>query len=225
MESKMTAEEIVLGGYKNFAEGDMESLSKLYHPECKITINGSHSLSGTYFGFQSFLENVLAKLDNVWPGFNLDIDFGHYPYVTSTHCVSGFVNSSGIPVSTIKNVYGICKIYETYVGKMKFEDLTEDSFQKLRNIGDEKGSTTGRDRQINWLDLYRLNQAIIINSVNKLIVNKCDIMEQLGDFTLKENKKIMSFGDFEKMKRHIILNLRNVLDENDIIFSGHKDRI
>ena len=57
----MRAEEIVLGGYKNFAEGDMESLSKIYHPECKITINGSHSLSGTYIGFQSFLENVLAK--------------------------------------------------------------------------------------------------------------------------------------------------------------------
>ena len=70
----MTAEEIVLGGYKNFAEGDMESLSNLYHPECKITINGIHSLSGTYIGFQSFLENVLAKLDKVWPGFNLDIE-------------------------------------------------------------------------------------------------------------------------------------------------------
>ena len=74
MESKMTAEEIVLGGYKNFAEGDMESLSKIYHPECKITINGNHSLSGTYIGFQSFLENVLARLDKVWPGFNLDIE-------------------------------------------------------------------------------------------------------------------------------------------------------
>lgn len=158
-------------------------------------------------------------------GFNLDIDFGHYPYVTSTHCVSGFINSSGIPISTVVNVYGICKIYETYVGKMEFEDTTEESFQKLRELGDEKGSTTGRARQINWLDLYRLNQAIIINSVNKLIVNKCDIMEQLGDFTLKENKKIISIGDFEKMKRHIILYLRNVIDEDDIIFSGNKDRI
>ncbi len=57
----MTAEEIVLGGYKNFAEGDMEALSKIYHPKCKITINGNHSLSGTYIGFQSFLEKVLAK--------------------------------------------------------------------------------------------------------------------------------------------------------------------
>ena len=70
----MNAEEIVLGGYKNFAEGDMEALAKIYHPECKITINGNHSLSGTYVGFQSFLENVLANLDNVWPGFNLDIE-------------------------------------------------------------------------------------------------------------------------------------------------------
>ena len=52
----------------------MESLSKLYHPECKININGKHSLSGTYIGFQSFLENVIAKLDKIWPGFNLDIE-------------------------------------------------------------------------------------------------------------------------------------------------------
>ena len=70
----MKAEEIVLSGYKNFAEGDMELLSKIYHQECKITINGNHSLSGTYIGFQSFLEKVLSKLDKVWPGFNLDIE-------------------------------------------------------------------------------------------------------------------------------------------------------
>ena len=65
---------IVLGGYNYSAEGDIESLSKLYHPECKIIINGIHALSGTYIGFQSFVENVLAKLDKVWPGFNLDIE-------------------------------------------------------------------------------------------------------------------------------------------------------
>ena len=58
----MTAEEIVLGGYKNFAEGDMESLSKLYHHECKININENHSLSGIYIGFQSFLENVMPRI-------------------------------------------------------------------------------------------------------------------------------------------------------------------
>ena len=47
----MTAEGIVLGGYTNFAEGDIEPLSKIYHPECEITKNGSHSLSETYTGF------------------------------------------------------------------------------------------------------------------------------------------------------------------------------
>ena len=67
--SQKKPEEIVLGGYKNFAEGDMEALAKIYHPECKITINGSHSLSGTYIEFQSFLENVLTKLDKVLSTF------------------------------------------------------------------------------------------------------------------------------------------------------------
>ena len=70
----MTAEEIVLGGYDLFAKGDMDSLSKIYHPHCKIKVNGTHSLSGEYHGFASFASNFLAKLNTVWPGFSLEIE-------------------------------------------------------------------------------------------------------------------------------------------------------
>ena len=69
----MTAKEIVLGGYQNFAEGDLVSLAKIYHPECKITVNGKHKLSGVYVGFQEFAENFLSKLNETWPGFDLEI--------------------------------------------------------------------------------------------------------------------------------------------------------
>ena len=69
----MTAKEIVLGGYQNFADGDLTSLAKIYHPQCKITVNGTHKLSGTYIGFQEFAENVLGKLNETWPGFHLEI--------------------------------------------------------------------------------------------------------------------------------------------------------
>ena len=55
----MTAKEIVLGGYQNFAEGDLVSLAKIYHPECKITVNGKHKLSGVYVGFQEFVKIFL----------------------------------------------------------------------------------------------------------------------------------------------------------------------
>ena len=101
----MTAEEIVLGGYKNFAEGDMEALAKIYHPECKITINGNHSLSGTYVGFQSFLENVLANLDNVWPGFNLDIEKSFRPL--ETKLIISFLLDLGCMNSGFSNKFSI----------------------------------------------------------------------------------------------------------------------
>lgn len=70
----MKAKDIVLGGYKNFADGDMDSLGKIYHPECRITVNGDHKLSGTYVGFEEFLTKFLGKLNDTWPNFNLEIN-------------------------------------------------------------------------------------------------------------------------------------------------------
>ena len=72
----MTAEEIVLGGYASYVQGDMEALGSVYHPECKITVNGNHTLSGVYIGFDAFQEGILSKLNTAWPGFNLEIQKG-----------------------------------------------------------------------------------------------------------------------------------------------------
>jgi len=69
----MTAKELVLGGYQNFADGDLSSLARIYHPQCKITVNGNHKLSETYIGFQEFTEKFLSKLNETWPGFDLEI--------------------------------------------------------------------------------------------------------------------------------------------------------
>ncbi len=70
----MTAEEIVLGGYASYMEGDMEALGSIYHPECKITMNGNHALSGVYIGFDAFHKGILAKLNTAWPGFKPEIE-------------------------------------------------------------------------------------------------------------------------------------------------------
>ena len=70
----MTAEAIVMGGYAAFSNGDMERLSKVYHPDCKITFHANHALGGEYNGFDDLLSNMLAKLDTAWPGFNLAVD-------------------------------------------------------------------------------------------------------------------------------------------------------
>ena len=69
----MTPKEIVLSGYKLFAEGDMESLSKINHKNAIYKVNGDHKLSGEYNGFDDFLNNFLAKIPTVFPNFNLDI--------------------------------------------------------------------------------------------------------------------------------------------------------
>ena len=69
----MTPKEIVLGGYKLFAEGDMESLSKINHKNAVYKVNGDHKFSGEYHGFDDFLNNFLAKIPTEFPNFDLDI--------------------------------------------------------------------------------------------------------------------------------------------------------
>ena len=69
----MTPKELVLGGYKSFAEGDMESLGKIYHEDALITVNGDHELSGEYRGFEDFLGNFLAQIPVKFPNFSLEI--------------------------------------------------------------------------------------------------------------------------------------------------------
>ena len=69
----MTPKEIVLSGYQCFAEGDMEGLGKIYHPNALIKVNGDHELSGDYHGFDDFLNNFLARIPIKFPNFDLDI--------------------------------------------------------------------------------------------------------------------------------------------------------
>ena len=69
----MTPKELVLNGYKDFAEGNMEGLGKIYHQDALIKVNGDHELSGEYHGFNDFLNNFLAKIPTKFPNFNLNI--------------------------------------------------------------------------------------------------------------------------------------------------------
>jgi adenylosuccinate synthase len=114
-------------------------------------------------------------------GSLLDIDFGSYPYVTSssTTC-AGACTGLGIAPSQIGEVYGIFKAYCTRVGSGPFPTELLDSIgEKLRKSGNEFGSTTGRPRRCGWLDIPALNYAIMINGVTKLLMMKADV---LNDF-------------------------------------------
>ena len=124
----MTAEEIVLGGYDLFSKGDMEGLSKIYHPDCKIKVNGTHSLSGEYHGFASFASNFLAKLGTVWPGFSLQIekvvsnktDVCVFVKITAdnltTHSIHHFVVENGLEVEF--NIYDDSQVMAASMGNI-----------------------------------------------------------------------------------------------------------
>lgn len=116
-------------------------------------------------------------------GFELDIDWGDYPFVTSSHCTAGSACLNGVSPKYIRDIYGIAKAYVTYVGAKEFEGGLE-IFQKIREIGNEYGATTGRPRQVNWINLDNLIKGANINGVNKLIINKFDVLEKVNYFCL-----------------------------------------
>jgi adenylosuccinate synthase len=115
----------------------------------------------------------------------LDIDFGSYPYVTSSNTTcSGVCTGLGISPKKVGKVYGIVKAYCTRVGSGPFPtELTDEIGQYLRDKGHEYGSTTGRPRRCGWLDLVALKYSIMLNGVDKLIVTKADVLSGLD--TLK----------------------------------------
>jgi adenylosuccinate synthase len=160
-------------------------------------------------------ENEVSILFEGAQGFELDIDWGDYPYVTSSHCTVGSAILNGVPPQKIRNVYGVAKAYRTYVGAKSFEGKSE-YFEMIRKEGGEFGATTGRPRQINWIDLNDLQKAININGVNKLIINKIDVLGSVGVFRSIINNEEIQHGDIDDMRKFISNNLKI---DGEIIFS------
>lgn len=111
-------------------------------------------------------------------GSLLDIDFGSYPFVTSSNTITaGACTGLGIAPNTIGQVFGIFKAYCTRVGGGPFPtELHDETGEKLRKIGHEFGATTGRPRRCGWIDLPALKYAIMINGVTQLIMTKADVL-------------------------------------------------
>ena len=112
-------------------------------------------------------------------GTMLDIDFGSYPFVTSSNTVcAGCCTGLGVAPRAIGEVYGIFKAYCTRVGSGPFPtELTDDTGNTMRERGKEFGSVTGRPRRCGWIDLVALKYAIMLNGVTKLIMMKSDVLD------------------------------------------------
>ena len=135
-------------------------------------------------------------------GFSLDIDWGDYPYVTSSHCTVAGALLNGVPPQSVQNVWGIAKIYETYVGTKNFQP-SDPVFNKIQQVGKEFGATTGRTRQCNWLNWDNLEKAININGVTSLVFNKMDVLREVGVWGIIYKGEEKLFNSENDMKRWI----------------------
>jgi adenylosuccinate synthase len=124
------------------------------------------------------LKNNKAILAEGAQGSLLDIDFGSYPFVTSSNTIcAGACTGLGIAPNRIGNVYGIFKAYCTRVGSGPFPtELHDETGDQIRNNGREFGSVTGRPRRTGWLDIPALKYAVMINGVTELMMMKADIL-------------------------------------------------
>ena len=143
-----------------------------------------------------FLNNALKEGKKVLAegaqGTMLDIDFGSYPYVTSSNTITAGVSSGlGIAPSQVGRVFGIFKAYCTRVGSGPFPtELFDDSGEKLRKIGREFGATTGRPRRCGWLDMVALKYSIMLNGVTDLMMMKADVLDDFEEIKVATAYKI-----------------------------------
>lgn len=113
----------------------------------------------------------------------LDIDFGTYPYVTSSHPLSaGVCVGTGVGPMIISNIIGVAKAYTTRVGKGPFPtELDDEIGEAIRNKGGEFGTTTGRPRRTGWFDAVIVRHSVRVNGLSSLAINKLDTLGGVGD--------------------------------------------
>jgi adenylosuccinate synthase len=169
-------------GYYNF-EYKLEEMEPAFFEG--IELLRSLNLIDSEYELNNYIKEGKSILAEGAQGSLLDIDFGSYPFVTSSHTITaGTCIGLGIAPSNIGEVFGIFKAYCTRVGSGPFPtELHDETGELLRKKGNEFGATTGRPRRCGWLDIPALNYAIMLNGVTQLIMMKSDVLS--GFETLK----------------------------------------
>ena len=154
--------------------------------------------------------------------FNLDIDWGDYPYVTSSHCGIGGLLNNGFHHGHIGSVYGVVKAYDTYVGAKSFQPAGA-VFNRIQEAGQEFGATTGRKRQVNWLNWDIIERGIKMNGVNTLIVNKGDVLEKIGAWGIYKHNTLIEFSSKELFQNWLVHEARERNNINVVFSEGADD--
>lgn len=173
-----------------------------------------------YYEMHYNVKPVVALFEGA-QGFQLDVDWGDYPYVTSSHCTSAGALLNGIPPQAVREVWGVAKMYETYVGTKEFQPKG-DIFKDLQRAGNEFGATTGRPRQCNWLNIEALIRSVAMNGATHVVFNKVDILRDVGSWRLRLNNRSRSEMIFQK-EEQMINYLENSFPNTTLYFSDNPE--
>lgn len=158
-------------------------------------------------------------------GSQLDVDYGTYPYVTSSNTTAGNAScGSGIGPNTINKVVGICKAYTTRVGEGPFPTELKDAIgEHMQKVGQEFGATTGRKRRCGWLDMVLIRQAVRISGVSALAITKLDVLTGLDKIKICVGYKLENseYTHAVPANMRVLSKCRPVYEE----FDGWQDHI
>jgi adenylosuccinate synthase len=199
---------------------DIETTFKMWFDSLQTVLR--FKLIDSEYEINRYVQEDKKVLAEGAQGTLLDIDFGSYPFVTSSNTVAaGACTGLGVAPSQTGNIIGIVKAYCTRVGNGPFPtELFDEIGEQLRTQGHEFGSTTGRPRRCGWLDLVALKYAIMINGVTEIVLTKADVMDnfdtlkictayQIGEettyrFPTEMNDKMMPvFKEFKGWKQKL----------------------
>ena len=176
--------------YKAHKERHLQLLASLNYTDFDITEVEKTWMEGVEYMKQFRIVDSEHEINNLLrsdksilcegaQGTMLDVDFGSYPFVTSSNTIcAGACTGLGIGPNRIGNVYGIMKAYCTRVGAGPFPtELFDETGKLIRDLGHEYGAVTGRERRCGWIDLVQLRYSVMVNGVTELIMMKSDVLD------------------------------------------------
>lgn len=179
-------------------------------------------VNGEYFINEKIREGKKVLAEGA-QGSMLDVDFGTFPFVTSSSTISaGVCTGLGIAPQKIKEVIGVTKAYCTRVGSGPFPtELHDETGERLRKIGSEFGATTGRPRRCGWIDLVALNFACMVNGVTQIVMTKADVLDAFESLSV-----CTSYGIDGKQEKAVPFQMNKVsIDPHYEQFEGWKTDI